>query len=70
MEAMKQNMVWDGLFHAGTCIMTALGVCLLWDAGRARQLPASALRFTRATNVSYSTMRSAGTRKTRCLASN
>ena len=26
MEAMSQNMVWDGLFHAATWIITLIGV--------------------------------------------
>lgn len=29
----KANMVFDGLFHVGTWIATALGVALLWRAG-------------------------------------
>lgn len=32
--AMKYNMVWDGLFHALTWLMCALGVGLLFRAGR------------------------------------
>jgi uncharacterized membrane protein len=32
--SMKVNMVWDGLFHAFTWLMTALGIALLWRAGR------------------------------------
>lgn len=31
--AMKYNMVWDGLFHAFTWIMAAVGLTLLWRAG-------------------------------------
>jgi uncharacterized membrane protein len=30
----KINMFWDGIFHAGTWIMTALGIVLLFRAGR------------------------------------
>jgi uncharacterized membrane protein len=30
--AMKVNMVWDGIFHAFTWIVTALGLALLWRA--------------------------------------
>jgi len=37
--AMKVNMVWDGLFHLFTWLMTALGVALLWRAGRRPQVP-------------------------------
>lgn len=32
--AMKYNMIWDGLFHALTWTMTAIGVALLFRAGR------------------------------------
>lgn len=28
----KVNMVWDGLFHAGVWIATAIGIWLLWKA--------------------------------------
>jgi uncharacterized membrane protein len=30
----KVNMVWDGFFHAGVWTITALGILLLWRAGR------------------------------------
>ena len=40
MVALEQNMVWDGLFHAGTWIITLLGVYLLLDdARRSASLP-------------------------------
>jgi uncharacterized membrane protein len=32
--AMKYNMVWDGLFHAFTWVVTLAGVLLLWRAAR------------------------------------
>ncbi len=32
--SMKVNMVWDGLFHAFTWLVTVAGVLLLWRAGR------------------------------------
>ncbi len=32
--AMKYNMVWDGLFHAFTWLMVALGVWRLWAVGK------------------------------------
>ncbi|MES2464587.1 MAG: DUF2243 domain-containing protein [Armatimonadota bacterium] len=35
----KINMVWDGLFHGFTWIMTALGIFLLWRAGQRRDVP-------------------------------
>src|SRR3954469_24931403 len=31
---MKYNMIWDGLFHAVTWIVTTVGVALLFRAGR------------------------------------
>jgi uncharacterized membrane protein len=31
--SIKINMVWDGLFHAGVWIMSAVGIALLWRAG-------------------------------------
>lgn len=37
--AMKVNMVWDGLFHALTWIMTVTGLALLWRAGRRPDVP-------------------------------
>lgn len=33
------NMVWDGLFHTLTWIMTVLGLALLWRAGRRQDVP-------------------------------
>jgi uncharacterized membrane protein len=32
--SMKYNMIWDGLFHAATWFLTALGVFFLFRAGR------------------------------------
>ena len=32
----KINMVWDGVFHAGVWTITAIGIVLLWRAGRAQ----------------------------------
>jgi uncharacterized membrane protein len=34
----KVNMVWDGLFHLGTWIVTAVGLALLWKAGQRRDV--------------------------------
>lgn len=34
MDAMKYNMVWDGLFHLLTWTLTLVGVALLWRALR------------------------------------
>jgi uncharacterized membrane protein len=38
MHAMSRNMVWDGLFHAATWVVTFAGVWMLW-ADRARSAP-------------------------------
>ncbi len=35
----KISMVWDGLFHAFTWLMTAAGVALLWHAGKREEVP-------------------------------
>lgn len=35
------NMFWDGLFHALTWSMTAIGLALLWRAVRRRDVPLS-----------------------------
>lgn len=43
--AMKYNMVWDGLFHAFTWIMTAVGLALLWWAGQRPNVPWSTRTF-------------------------
>jgi hypothetical protein len=42
---MKINMVWDGLFHAFTWIVTAVGLGLLWRAGRREDVPWSGRTF-------------------------
>ena len=34
MSAMKLNMLWDGLFHAGTWLITFAGVWMLWSERR------------------------------------
>ena len=36
---MKINMVWDGLFHALTWLMSVSGLALLWRAGRREDVP-------------------------------
>ena len=33
----KVNMVWDGIFHAGVWAITAVGIVLLWRAGRIKE---------------------------------
>ena len=35
------NMVWDGLFHAFTWLMTALGIAMLWRVGGKPEVPHS-----------------------------
>jgi uncharacterized membrane protein len=37
--SMKYNMMWDGLFHAGVWIITAVGLALLWRAGERTDVP-------------------------------
>jgi len=40
MEAMRQNMLWDGLFHAATLLLVIVGVYrLLWDAQNGLRMP-------------------------------
>lgn len=35
----KISMVWDGLFHAFTWIMTVVGLAMLWHAGKRNDVP-------------------------------
>ncbi|MGZ8993123.1 MAG: DUF2243 domain-containing protein [Burkholderiaceae bacterium] len=46
MEAMHQNMVWDGWFHAATLVVTIIGVYLLLRDARSNASIPSARRFT------------------------
>jgi len=40
MEAMRQNMLWDGLFHAATLLLVIVGVYrLLWDVQNGLRMP-------------------------------
>ena len=39
MEAMAQNMRWDGLFHLATLVLTLVGVVALWTEGRRGTAP-------------------------------
>jgi uncharacterized membrane protein len=41
MEAMMQNMRWDGYFHVATLILTLIGVIVLWRQGKRGTAPAS-----------------------------
>jgi uncharacterized membrane protein len=43
--SMKYNMLWDGLFHALTWIMTAAGLARLWSAGLRSDVPWSTETF-------------------------
>jgi uncharacterized membrane protein len=43
--SMKYNMVWDGLFHAFTWLMTVAGVTRLWLAGKRSDVPWSTRTF-------------------------
>jgi uncharacterized membrane protein len=42
---LETNMVWDGLFHAFTWVMTAIGLAMLWNAGKRREVPWSGRTF-------------------------
>lgn len=46
MDAMRQNMLWDGLFHAATWILTLIGVYMLWRAARGGTVVQTARQFT------------------------
>jgi uncharacterized membrane protein len=39
MDAMAHNMVWDGMFHAATLVLTLIGVLMLWSDGVAGRSP-------------------------------
>lgn len=41
----KVNMFWDGVFHAAVWVMTALGLWMLWNAGRRPDVPWSGRTF-------------------------
>jgi uncharacterized membrane protein len=40
--AMRQNMVWDGLFHLATLGITIVGVFMLWSEGHHGGIPITA----------------------------
>jgi uncharacterized membrane protein len=46
MEAMRRNMVWDGLFHSATWIVTLIGVYMLRTDAHAQQSPRTITAFT------------------------
>ena len=43
--ATKVNMYWDGVFHAAVWVLTAIGVRVLWAAGRRPDVPWSGRTF-------------------------
>jgi uncharacterized membrane protein len=47
MQAMAQNMVWDGLFNAATLLIVLVGVFMLWREGQMGQAPESRATLTR-----------------------
>jgi uncharacterized membrane protein len=42
LENLEVNTLWDGLFHAATWLATAVGLGMLWRAGRRLDVPWSA----------------------------
>lgn len=45
LENLQLNTLWDGFFHAFTWVMTAVGLWLLWRAGRRANVPWSTSTF-------------------------
>jgi uncharacterized membrane protein len=45
LATMKYNMLWDGLFHAFTWVVTVTGLGLLWRAGQQVNVPWSTRTF-------------------------
>jgi uncharacterized membrane protein len=45
MENMRVNMLWDGLFHALTWVVTVIGLFTLWGAARDRDALPSTKSF-------------------------
>jgi uncharacterized membrane protein len=43
--AIKTNMLWDGMFHLFTWLMTVVGLALLWRAGLRSDVPWSTRTF-------------------------
>jgi uncharacterized membrane protein len=46
MDAMSQNMFWDGLFHLATWMITLVGVFMLWSDARSGSRLEPPLSFT------------------------
>ncbi|WNG35160.1 DUF2243 domain-containing protein [Archangium violaceum] len=51
--AMKVNMFWDGLFHAFTWLVTAIGIGLLWRAGQRPEVPWSTRTFVGSLSIGW-----------------
>jgi uncharacterized membrane protein len=51
----KYNMLWDGLFHLGTWLLTLGGVALLWQAGRRSDVPWSTRTFLGSLAIGWGT---------------
>lgn len=51
--AAKVNMFWDGVFHAGVWVLTALGIVFLWFAGKNKEVPWSGRTFFGATLMGW-----------------
>lgn len=49
----KINMFWDGVFHAGVWLLVALGIGLLWRAGRRTDVDWDGSRFIGALLVGW-----------------
>jgi uncharacterized membrane protein len=45
MEAMRFNMMWDGIFHAFVWLVTMIGILLLWHAAYQREAIPSLVSF-------------------------
>jgi uncharacterized membrane protein len=43
--SMKYNMLWDGIFHAFTWLVTVIGLARLWRAGQRKDVPWSTRTF-------------------------
>lgn len=39
LDAMAQNVAWQGMFHAATLVVTLIGVLMLWSDGAAGLSP-------------------------------
>jgi uncharacterized membrane protein len=46
MEAMAQNMVWDGWFHFAVWVITVIGIFILWNDARKGRPQPPPRRFT------------------------